>query len=627
MSEFNKISELIQKFGLISGKKQIFKTVQSFLNGFEKASIAACVTQEAGGRCMVNINSRGRLGEDAFLKLAESLEPFMARYFFQEAPGSAAAFNSADFVDFEHHEASADAFDGPRPSKKCELKGSIVIPVFLENKVYSLFALFASGEFELTRQELLAVNILAHMTAISLKSLTVNQKMQKMIGELKREKGEIAEKAARLSRVLELSHSLVSLGSYEKLLAATVDSYCRVFGVEQAVILGINHHKNELFVEHCAGFYQDFAANFRLPCGYGLIGAVIEKNEPYFRKNIIETGEELAVIPFHGVSGLVCGAVVLYDKFNRLAFGDDEFELMWMLANFFSLALNMIKVQSVSSAFEKGPGRQTPPDASRPAEAETPERPAAENIIFTPPATALNELAAEARRVLSPSAAIGSPKISVACEYMQAAECGADLIDIFKTAGNAITVAVADVSGRGIRAALNAAMLRAQLKTVCAFNGELRKIMFELNNLICEEIDIYNLITLFLLQISPNGGRAAFSNAGHCPVIHYISDGDNAVVHESRNSPLGVMRNTDFKEGMLILGGGDVLLLYTNGLAEARDPGGEPFGRQRLCEILKSNASRGCDEIKEALSSRVREHTGKTTDFDDDIAFAVIKVG
>jgi serine phosphatase RsbU (regulator of sigma subunit) len=623
MSEFNKISELIQKFGLISGKKQIFKTIQSFLNGFEKADLAVSVTQDAGGRCLMNINSRYRLSEDIFIKLAESLEPFISRYFFSGGGPGGTAVNIADFIDFEHHESPSDAPAGYMTAKKAELKGSLIVPVFLENKVYSIFAIFSRDEFELTRQELLAVNVLAHMTALSMKTLAVNQKMQKMINELKREKNEVVEKAARLSKVLDLSHSLVSLGSYEKLLDVTLNSYCGVFDIEQAVILGINHHKNELYVEDCAGFNADFAANFKLPCGYGLIGAVIEKNEPYFRKNLFETGEELAVIPFSGVSGLVCGAIVLYDRFNRLTYGDDEYELMWMLANFFSLALNIIKVQSVSDTFEKdmearqAAAPQAPaPAAVTPVEGETDGARQAENGF-----------ADAIRRFLTPSAEIETAKIRIATEYMQAADCGGDLIDVFKTSDNYITVAVADVSGRGVQAGVTAAMLRAQLKTVCSYNGELRKIMFDLNNLVCEDIDVYNFITLFLLKISPNAGRAAFSNAGHCPVIHYIKEGASAVVHESRNSPLGVMRNTDFKEGILILNRDDILLLYTNGLAEAKNPAGEPFGRQRLCELIKSSAGAGCDEIKEIISAQIKSHTGKSGNFDDDIAFTVVKVG
>ena len=191
MSEFNKISELIQKFGLISGKKQIFKTIQSFLNGFEKADLAVSVTQDAGGRCLMNINSRCRLSEDIFIKLAESLEPFISRYFFAGGGPGGAAFNIADFIDFEHHESPSDAPAGYMTAKKFELKGSLIVPVFLENKVYSIFAIFSREEFELTRQELLAVNVLAHMTALSMKTLAVNQKMQKMINDLKREKNEV----------------------------------------------------------------------------------------------------------------------------------------------------------------------------------------------------------------------------------------------------------------------------------------------------------------------------------------------------------------------------------------------------------------------------------------------------
>ncbi|HPG57220.1 MAG TPA: PP2C family protein-serine/threonine phosphatase, partial [Candidatus Wallbacteria bacterium] len=128
------------------------------------------------------------------------------------------------------------------------------------------------------------------------------------------------------------------------------------------------------------------------------------------------------------------------------------------------------------------------------------------------------------------------------------------------------------------------------------------------------------------MQISPSGGRAAFSNAGHCPVIHYIKDGDSAVVHESRNSPLGVMRNSDFKEGILLLNSGDILLIYTDGLVEAKNSAGEAFGRARLCEIIKSSSRGGAEEIKEAIISQFTSHMAGE-DLEDDIAFIAVKVG
>ena len=641
MSEVNKISELVHKFGLISGRKQVFKTIQSFLNGFAKADIAVCVTAASEGRYTFNINSAGRLSEDIFIRLVESIEPFIVKYFMGEPDRPRGGSNIFNLIDFQHYGPEDETDFLPRNREKKELKGSLVLPVFLENKIYSIFAIFSGDEFELSRQELLSINITAHMSALSLKTLSVNQKMQKYISDLKLEKNALIERSGRLSKVLELSHSLIFLNSYEKLLNVTLKSCCHVFGVEQAAVLGINHHKKELFVEDCIGFNDGFASAYRLPLGYGLIGAVVEKNEPYFRKNIFESAEELAVIPFSGVSGLVCGAVVLYDKFNRLSPDDDEYELMWMLADFFSLALNIIKVHSVNETY----GRQTetggscgPSDGGLNETAPLKTSPDAFNAAdssgeHSPETTAKGshdyflECKQSIHKILTPPRAIETPGIQIAYNYLQAADCGGDLIDIFTMPNNYICIAAADVSGRGIQAGITAAMLRSQLKTVCSFEGQLRKIFFDLNNLICEDIDIYNFITLFLLQISPAGGRAAFSNAGYCPIIHYIKEGGSAVVHESRNTALGVMKNADFKEGILILNKGDILLIYSNGLASLKNPAGEIFGRNRLCGLVKSLASMDCVSLKDAITAEALEHCGKKENFDDDIAFVVVKVG
>nr|HPG59990.1 hypothetical protein [Candidatus Wallbacteria bacterium] len=176
MSEFNKISELIQKFGLISGKKQIFKTIQSFLGGFEKASLAASVTSEPNGRFLVAINSRGRLTEDVFVSLTQALEPFILKYFVNDRSIVSDSISISGLIDFEHYGSGLDQAAAYNAKKKAELKGSLILPVFIESKVYSIFAIFSEDEFSLTQQELLSFNILAHMTALALKTLAVNQK-------------------------------------------------------------------------------------------------------------------------------------------------------------------------------------------------------------------------------------------------------------------------------------------------------------------------------------------------------------------------------------------------------------------------------------------------------------------
>ena len=755
MNGFSAVSDFVQKFGLIFGKKQVYKIICGFLNGFEKAGFALIACPAENGRYSVNIFGREAAPEDALVQISRFLEPFMAKYY--AASGANPPAGISNFLDFEFHSESSAGFLKHDPKKRFEIKGSLVIPVFLENKIYSLFGIFSENEFELGKDELSTLNILAYISAVSLKTLSVSHKMQTLVDGLTREKADAHERNLKYSTILELSQKLVANASYETLLSETLNAYRRVFGIKEAAIMGLNHHKNELFVEHAEGFANDYMQNYKIPLSYGIIGAVAQKGEPYFRKGPFASGEELAVIPYKGLSGIVCGAIVLYDRFEKLSFSDEECELMWMLSNFFSLALNMIKVRSVNETRVISPK----PDAITPDELiewdflqRTHESAATANMlssakllkcnnavvfksengelsVFARQAgTFQNEFNAEyiyalknalnagkeisiinhnvfskdagdekassviillkrerddnfiyifsgfysqepktenetslitikkmivkshdivsalmaqsapniltpsdhsaacreIQRLLEPSVKDVHPKLDMAAFCEPAENPGCDIYGLFKSPNNNLSLFIADVSGRGLNSAVISAMLRAQIRTLVNYNFELRKLLYELNNLICEDIGIYNYVTMFLMQISPNAGRAAFCNAGQSPVLHYIKEGGSVVIHESKNSPLGIMRNQDYKEGMLLLNQGDVLLVYTNGLSELRNASREAFGRERLAAILKSNAAMSAEEIKNSIVCDAKAFAPEAGAFDDDITFVIIKV-
>ncbi|HNY12931.1 MAG TPA: PP2C family protein-serine/threonine phosphatase, partial [Candidatus Wallbacteria bacterium] len=237
-----------------------------------------------------------------------------------------------------------------------------------------------------------------------------------------------------------------------------------------------------------------------------------------------------------------------------------------------------------------------------------------------------NIIAREIQKKLLPQSIVSTPKFQIEAYCEAAIPVGGDYYDIIHNeAGNTISVLLADISGRGINSAMIAAMIRTQIHTLIKNNFDARKLLYNLNNLICDDIDLYNFITLFFLQLSLTGNRAAFCNAAHNPILHYINDGHNVVAHESRNSPLGILKNMEFKEGILLLDSGDILLLYTNGLAEIKNPAGDFFGRERLVSFIQDNAELSARDFKEKLLKTIFEYSN-SIQHEDDITFVIVKV-
>jgi len=237
-----------------------------------------------------------------------------------------------------------------------------------------------------------------------------------------------------------------------------------------------------------------------------------------------------------------------------------------------------------------------------------------------------NLIAREIQKKLLPQSIVSTPKFQIEAYCEAALPVGGDYYDIIHNeSGNTVSVLLADISGRGINSAMIAAMIRTQIHTLIKNNFDTRKLLYNLNNLICDDIDLYNFITLFFLQLSLTGNRAAFCNAAHNPILHYIRDGRNVVAHESRNSPLGILKNMEFKEGILLLDSGDILLLYTNGLAEIKSPAGDFFGRERLVSFIQDNAELSALDFKEKLLKTIFEYSN-SIQHEDDITFVVIKV-
>lgn len=202
-------------------------------------------------------------------------------------------------------------------------------------------------------------------------------------------------------------------------------------------------------------------------------------------------------------------------------------------------------------------------------------------------------------------------------------EVSGDYYDWVRIFDDQIGLVIADVSGKGVPAALLMAFLRASLRAATHIGYSPHISMAKVNYLLWESIERNQFITAFYGILDVTNKTLTYTNAGHNPPILIDKDGDYRFI-EKGSLPLGMFRDTRYHEYYLTTEPGDILLLYTDGVTEANNSQGEEFGRSRLAEAVKVNRHLGARELIAEVHKVVIDWTdglGAT----DDVTFFVIK--
>ena len=202
-------------------------------------------------------------------------------------------------------------------------------------------------------------------------------------------------------------------------------------------------------------------------------------------------------------------------------------------------------------------------------------------------------------------------------------EVSGDYYDWVRIYDDQIGLVIADVSGKGVPAALLMAFLRASLRAATHIGYSPHISMAKVNYLLWESIERNQFVTAFYAILDVTNKTLTYTNAGHNPPVLLKQNGDVSFIDRG-SIPLGMFRDTRYHEYYLTTEPGDVLMLYTDGATEAQNPEGEEFGRERLAKAVKVNRQLGARELITAVHAEVLEWTdghGAT----DDVTFFVIK--
>ncbi|HEY6344778.1 MAG TPA: SpoIIE family protein phosphatase [Bryobacteraceae bacterium] len=238
------------------------------------------------------------------------------------------------------------------------------------------------------------------------------------------------------------------------------------------------------------------------------------------------------------------------------------------------------------------------------------------------------ELAAEVQRRLLPPQPPGNGTATLAAFTLPARTVGGDYYDFLDLGGERIGIAVADVSGKGIAAALLMSVVQASLRVISAERqASLSQLAEKMNQFLYRSSGANKYATFFYAQVEGGGRRLRFVNAGHNP--QYLARGTEAGMEITElgagGPPLGLFPKIQYEEADLELLPGDLMVAFTDGVPEALNAKGEEFGEERLKELVRGSRDCGAEEILATISSEVRDWMGAAEQHDD-VTIVVMKV-
>ena len=214
--------------------------------------------------------------------------------------------------------------------------------------------------------------------------------------------------------------------------------------------------------------------------------------------------------------------------------------------------------------------------------------------------------------------------LDIAASMNAAKDVGGDFYDFFRIDDDKIGFAIADVSGKGVPAAIFMAVSRTLLRATGIKDSNPAECVSYSNNLLARESVKNMFVTVFYGIYNTKTGEIIYANAGHNPPYILKANGSIETLPMSKDIIAGVFDDYHFTEEKCQLEPGDTLFLFTDGVTEAIDISEKEYGDDRLKEVLRKQSDKSCQQIIDAVKADINEFVGEAEQ-SDDITMLVLK--
>jgi len=202
-----------------------------------------------------------------------------------------------------------------------------------------------------------------------------------------------------------------------------------------------------------------------------------------------------------------------------------------------------------------------------------------------------------------------------------AAGISGDYYDILQLSDGRLAFAVADVSGKGIPAAILMSNLHASLHILVDAGHSPADLCAQLNRHLSRFTEAYRFATLFYAEWNATERRLTYVNAGHAEPFLVGSNGSSRLA--TGGLPIGLFPNSEFRAATIVLAPGDLVVLYSDGITEAGVLEAEPFGEERLEAVVQTHRRRPLTEIEREVLEAVQRWSGKEPE--DDMTLLLVR--
>ena len=229
-----------------------------------------------------------------------------------------------------------------------------------------------------------------------------------------------------------------------------------------------------------------------------------------------------------------------------------------------------------------------------------------------------HRLAGRVQAGLFPKRAPQVAGYDIAGAVFPASQTSGDCFDFIRMSADSLGVVVGDVCGHGLGSALIMAETRAYLRSITRFVSDPRLVLCELHDQILDDLANTGFITMFLARLDPRQHLFHYANAGNWPA--YILGPHGELVNELRTNglPIGITAQLELQPTEpVMLEPGSLVLFLTDGIPEAEDESGQPFGIARLLDLVRGLAAQPAAEIIQQVRAEVQRYTGTIEQTDD----------
>ena len=402
-----------------------------------------------------------------------------------------------------------------------------------------------------------------------------------------------AEHIEHLEMLVEASKLINSSIDADTLFASILSVARKELSVERGTLYFVDEKKNEIWSK-VAGELE--VGEIRLPIGKGIAGSVAATGEPvvlhdayaderFDRSRDIASGyrtRSMLCVPIRNREDRIVGVLQLLNKRNG-SFGERDLRFLDAISDHMAIAmenatlhLELVGKQRMARELQLGREIQN-------------------GLLRTPPSDI--------------------PNVDLAAMSLPCFEVGGDYYDFVELPDGSVVIVIADVSGKGVSAALIMSCMQAALRLAVPIESDLAMLVARLNGLIFRSAGGRKYVTAFIGRYVPATGQLHYVNAGHNPPL--IAQNGSLTKLASTGRPVGILPDTRYETASASLEPGGSLFLFTDGLNEAENGDEAQFGNERLEDLVRAAAHLSAGEMAAHVLRTVTSFEDGTAATDD----------